>query len=254
MEIFAIPSFVTGIEVIIIFFTAFIAAALTAALGLGGGILLLAVMSVLLPPFAVVPLHGVAQLGSNGWRSLLQWRHVAWPLIFYFMAGSFVGALLARQFVVELPPAFFQLGVAFFIILTLNSVKFKMPEPGYKSFAFTGVISSFLSMFFGATGPIVASLLSATRLSRFEIMATHGLGMFAQHFFKIVMFGSLGFGFGQWAGLIVMILGSGFFGTLVGTHLLAYLPEAKFKIAFRALLFAMALMLAGNAVYSFWVA
>ena len=49
----------------------FFASMLTAAIGIGGGLLMLTVMVSFLPPFVVLPVHGVIQLGSNGGRMAL---------------------------------------------------------------------------------------------------------------------------------------------------------------------------------------
>lgn len=49
--------------------TACLTSAMTAALGIGGGVLLLAIMSMLLPAAAIIPLHGLVQLGSNANRA-----------------------------------------------------------------------------------------------------------------------------------------------------------------------------------------
>ncbi|MDY0191288.1 MAG: hypothetical protein RBR22_11190, partial [Desulfuromonas sp.] len=51
--------------VLVLIVTACLTSAMTAALGVGGGVLLLAVMSMLLPAAAIIPLHGLVQLGSN---------------------------------------------------------------------------------------------------------------------------------------------------------------------------------------------
>ena len=44
---------------------------LTAAIGIGGGLLMLTVMVSFLPPIVVLPVHGVIQLGSNSGRMAL---------------------------------------------------------------------------------------------------------------------------------------------------------------------------------------
>ena len=71
--------------------------AFTAAMGVGGGLALLAVMSAVLPASAVIPLHGVGQLGSNASRFILQRPHVVWPIALWFAGGSIIGASLGGR-------------------------------------------------------------------------------------------------------------------------------------------------------------
>ena len=53
----------------------FVGSLITAALGLGGGLLALATMTVVLSPTVLIPLHGIVQIGSNGFRAVLMRRH-----------------------------------------------------------------------------------------------------------------------------------------------------------------------------------
>ncbi len=46
----------------------FVGSFITAAFGIGGGALLLAIMATLMPPAALIPVHGVVQAGSNAGR------------------------------------------------------------------------------------------------------------------------------------------------------------------------------------------
>ena len=47
---------------------AFLTATVSGVIGFGGGMLLIAIMPMFLPPLAVVPVHGVVQLASNASR------------------------------------------------------------------------------------------------------------------------------------------------------------------------------------------
>lgn len=49
---------------------------ITAGLGAGGGLLLLVMMAMWVPPVAVIPVHGLVQLGSNAGRAGMTWRHI----------------------------------------------------------------------------------------------------------------------------------------------------------------------------------
>ncbi len=215
---------------------AFLAAALTAAFGIGGGLALLAVMSVVFPAPAVVPVHGVAQLGSNAGRFILQMKDTIWPIVFWFAGGGVIGALIGGRLAVELPVWALRAGVAIFILYTIWGPRPRGFSPGPVTFFSTGAVGSFLTMFFGATGPIAATMLSATKLNRLNMVATHASCMVAQHGLKILVFGVLGFAYAPWVWLILAILGFGFLGTWLGTHSLRRMPEEVFRRGFRYVL------------------
>ena len=77
----------------------FFTSALTGALGLGGGVMMLAAMTQLLPPAVLLPVHGVVQIGSNLGRSVLMRRDIARALVLPFLLGSAAGVALGAQVV-----------------------------------------------------------------------------------------------------------------------------------------------------------
>ncbi|MBI1364528.1 MAG: TSUP family transporter [Alphaproteobacteria bacterium] len=214
----------------------FFTAALTAAFGLGGGLGLLAVMSALFPAAAVIPIHGAAQLGANSSRLFLQRRTVVWPIVFWFALGGIVGAAIGARLYVALPEAALKAGVGAFVLYAVWGPKPKGFAPGRKSFAATGAVAAFLTMFFGATGPITASMLGTTKLDRLQIVSTHAACMVIQHAMKTLAFGALGFAFAAWVPLILAILAAGFLGSWLGTRLLRAMPDNRFRAGFRAVL------------------
>ncbi len=222
---------------------AFFTTALTAAFGLGGGLALLAVMSAIFPAAAVVPVHGAAQLGSNAGRFYLQRRDVVWPIVLWFTVGGLLGAGLGGRLAIEMPVWALRAGVAAFILYTVWGPRPKGFSPGAKTFFVTGAVGAFLTMFFGATGPIAATMLSATKLDRLGRVATHAACMVAQHGIKIIVFGALGFAFADWAVVITAILLSGFAGTVIGTHYLRQMPEVHFDRGFKMILTLIAIYL-----------
>ena len=75
--------------------TAFIAAIVSGALGLGGGTLLVGVLFAAgLPPAQAVPLFAIVQLTANGTRSLRYLHAVHIPALLSFSAASLPAALL----------------------------------------------------------------------------------------------------------------------------------------------------------------
>ena len=238
-----LPAAVPAWAAILAVATAFLSAALTAAFGLGGGLALLAVMSAVFPASAVIPVHGVAQLGSNTGRFFLQLKDTVWPIVLWFSVGSVIGAMLGGRLAIEMPVWVLRGGVAFFILFTVWGPKPAGFSPGAVSFFSTGVVGSFLTMFFGATGPIAATMLSATKLDRLHTVATHAACMVFQHGMKILVFGVLGFAYAAWAWLIGAILIFGFAGTYLGTRFLRRMPEATFRRGFKIVLTAISLYL-----------
>ena len=91
------PDFLTAgldpISVLLLFGASFAGSFTTVALGIGGGAFLLAIMASLLPPAALIPVHGVIQLGSNGLRAVLFWKLALWSTFWPFLAGTVVGVL-----------------------------------------------------------------------------------------------------------------------------------------------------------------
>jgi uncharacterized membrane protein YfcA len=63
--------------VLLLITAALVASAVSGTLGMGGGVLLLAVFATVLDPIAVVPIHGIVQLASNFTRSLALMKNVA---------------------------------------------------------------------------------------------------------------------------------------------------------------------------------
>ena len=92
---------------------------ITAAFGIGGGAVLIAILASLIPPAALIPVHGVVQLGSNAGRMALLLRHVAWGALPWFVLGALVGCGIGGLVAVELPPGLVQAGVGLFVLWTV---------------------------------------------------------------------------------------------------------------------------------------
>lgn len=214
---------------------------LTAAAGIGGGVVLLAVMAVILPAQALIPVHGLVQLGSNGGRALILLRDVETSVLLPFCLGSLAGAALGGAIAVQLPPAWLKIGLGVFV---LWSVWGRSVVPtGRFTVVLTGAFSSFLTMFFGATGTFVSAMVKTLELDRLAHVATHSACMVAQHLIKVLAFGLLGFAYGPYAGLIVAMIASGFLGTLLGKRVLVRMKDRTFHRVLSVVLSLLALRL-----------
>ncbi len=226
---------------LLIVFTSFIGSAMTATFSIGGGLLLIAVMSSLLPGNAIIPVHGAIMIGSNAGRAGLLVRHVDWPIIGWFVIGAIIGATIGATIVTTLPSWIFRLLIAGFIIFTQWGPKIKTIGLGPKAYALAGTISTFLTLFVGASGPFMSSIISkVAHLTRQGVIATSGACMTIQHSLKTFIFAAAGFFYAEWLPLIMASLLSGFLGTAIGTRILSHMPEHLFRSLLKWILTFMA--------------
>lgn len=205
----------------------FLGSFLTIALGIGGGAMLLAVMASILPPVALIPIHGVVQLGSNAFRALMMLRHTVWQPLAGFSIGALIGIAIGGSVAINLPPAFVQISVGLFIIWTVLA---KPPLWLSHISWLAGGVSSFLTMFFGATGPFVASYIKALSLDRHAHTATQAIAMTVQHGLKTIMFAVLGFAFWPWIPFCTAMIIAGALGTWAGKQVLTWQSDRRFGI------------------------
>jgi len=221
----------------------FLGSMIAASLGLGGGLLVIATMALYLSPAVLIPVHGVVQLGSNLGRTMLMVRHVLMPILPAFIAGTAIGAAVGGQLFVSLPTPVLQIVLALFVIYATWAPKFQALTPGKKTFFAVGTVGAFVTMFVGATGPLVAPFAAAANKDRHGVVATHAMLMTIQHSLKIVAFGFLGFTFGPYIPLLIGLLAFGFAGTWTGRHILNRLPEKAFRVGLKTILTLLALRL-----------
>lgn len=210
--------------------------------------MVLAVMASLIPPAALVPVHGVIQLGSNVTRAGMFFSHIYWMPVLGFSLGSLMGASIGGRLVVTLPSGYILIGVGLFVIWNVLA---KPPKWLSKSALPTGAISSFLTMFFGATGVFVANFSKSLQMPKDVHVGTHAAFMSVQHGLKILIFALLGFEFGPWLGLILSMIATGVLGTYVGRRVLIRISDAAFKKTLDILLTLIALRLIYQGLISF---
>ncbi|MCH8552475.1 MAG: TSUP family transporter [Natronospirillum sp.] len=216
--------------------------ALTAALGLGGGVALLAVMANVVPPLAIVPVHTVVQFGSNFGRLLTLLGFADWRILLWFSLGGLVGALAGGHLAVNVAPAFIQVALGAFILYSAWLPIFKLSS-GRRSMALLGAGTSFLGMFVSGTAPFVYVVLKDLFTDRRGIMATLAAINTVQQSVRAVIFGLLGFAFVEWWLLIALMIATGFLGTLTGRLFVDRAPAALAQRLLQIVLTVLALRL-----------
>jgi uncharacterized protein len=248
MLAFVLPDAITPGLALLLVAVSFFTSALTAAFGIGGGVAMLGALAGAAPPSVVIAVHGVVQLGSNTGRAMLQRGHVLWPQALRFAAGSLVGAALGATLFTALPTRLLLGVIGVFILAMAWLPKPRIPGLGHAGLVAGGAISTFLTMFVGATGPFVQALLLPLNPSRQQLVATHAMCMTIQHALKVLAFGLAGVAFFAWLPLVALMVASGFAGTVLGSRLLERMSEALFKTVLKATLTVIGLDLLRQAV------
>ncbi len=227
---------------------AFLTSTFTAIFGVGGGVLLIVLMPGLLPPAAIIPVHAVVQLASNGSRVLFAWRTVEWSIVGRYAGGACLGAVIGSETVMVLNPEWIPLLLGLFILLLTWLPPLPMHRLPYRFFSF-GAIHTLLATLTGATGPLSSAFLSREGLQRDSLVTTTGAFMGTAHALKILAFILLGFSFSPYLSLMLWMSLAAIVGSWVGTRLRRFLPEISFQRFFKVLLSLLALRLIGMTLY-----
>ncbi len=230
---------------------AFLSSSLTAVLGLGGGMLLIAIMPLFLPPAAVVPIHGVVQFASNASRGAFSTHTIRRDLLWPFLLGCLLGSLAGSQIVLKVPSRFLPIPLGLFILCMtwLPQIKKRLWFPG--KFLSLGFVQAFLTLFVGATGPLNLPFLMRADLKKDQLVATSAAFMTIVHLLKIITFGLLGFAFGPYLLLMVMMILAVVSGSFAGTKFRHKVPEELFRKDFKVLLTLLALRMIAKPLFMF---
>ncbi len=229
-----IPDGLTLTDTVFLFAASFLGSLITAALGVGGGAFLITVMAGILPPLALVPVHGVVQLGSNASRAYLSRQYLDRQRLFWFVTGAVIavvgGVWLVGRLDTQLIPLFIALFVLWITWLPMPMIGLGRTRVGL---AIGGLITTLASFLVGASGPLVSAWLSKDAHNKWHYTALFSTAMSIQHLLKIIVFGAIGFAFSAWAPIMAGMIVLGYLGTTVGLKLLGKLPEARFRWLYR---------------------
>lgn len=220
---------------------AFATATLTAITGIGGGMMLIAIMPGLLPAAAIVPVHAMVQLFSNSSRALFGWRFLRWEFVLAFIGGSIIGGSIAAGVTREINLDYTPLFIAAYILFIVWGPRLQFSKPIRGEFVFIGMLQTGLSMMVGATGPMGQATLLARGLQRDALVVTGALMTSFTHLIKIILFALLGFSFFAYWKIILGMSIAVTLGAWLGTRIRYKIPEALFKKTLKWVLTLLAL-------------
>ncbi len=233
-------------DLIVVGLVALITAIISAVAGLGGGIILLAVLAQFRVPIVAIPIHGAIQLVSNGFRTVLLRRDINWSAVAYGSILIVPAALVGVQVASSLPADATRAAMACFILIAAwrpGWLGWDRPGRTERGLIPVGALSGFLSATVGASGPVVSPFYRALTVSHRAFVATAGCTQVLSHLAKLGGFAIDGFNPLDEIALIAVGIGGVLVGTFIGTRLLHKANERLLAQLFRVTLTALAIRL-----------
>ena len=233
MDFFYLPNGISNLVAISMIVLSFFTSFFSTAFSIGGGIVMLVVLSPLLPTSSLIPVHGIIQLGSNFGRAILLFKYIKRDAILPYAIGCIVGSFLGASIFTNIPEQYIKLAIGSFIIF---SVFGKLPKVKNGYLWLAGFVVSFMAMLLGVSGLLMASFVKSMKLNPTDHVATHAGMVTFQHLFKSIAFGFFGFQFISYAPLLIGMIASGFIGTIIGKKLLISRGKVYFQTVLNIIL------------------
>ena len=222
--------------------------------GTAGGVILLALMALVMPPSVLVPVHTVVQLGSGVSRTIIMWRYVMRQIVPPFIIGAALGAAFGAKTFVALPTSWLQAIIGGFILLVTWMPNLGRIGAEKGRFAVLGFFATFLGVFVSATGTFLSPFIASAAPDRRNHVATQGALMIFVHVAKLIAFSFIGFSIGAYLPLMGVMIVTGAAGNWLGEVALHHLPEKKYRTTLKVVLTLLALQLLARAAsqLGFW--
>jgi len=231
-----------GLAILII--AALATSALSAVIGMGGGILMLAVLFSFLEHGEAIPAHAAIQICSNGSRVLVYLRNVHWGTIRRFAFGALPGSAAGCLFLWKLgelgaeKDPYLKMAVGIYVLAATFLPKPKKQVTSFKwwDFPLLGFVAGTASLTVGAIGPLIAPLFARRDYVKEKLIATKAVCQLSLHVLKIPAF--LLLGTFEWKELslltlclMVVVVPGTFLGKRVQRHVSAGLFVTLYRIA-----------------------
>jgi len=164
----------------------FVTSVISGVLSMAGGMILMAVFSLMLSVPAAMVLHGVAQTASNGSRIWLYRQHIRWQVLIPYSVGALMvlALFLFISYIPERGMILILIGLFPFIgLLMPRQVNLNIEKP---LVALTcGILVTTAQMLAGASGPVLDLFYLKSNLTRHEVLGTKAITQTLGHIIKL---------------------------------------------------------------------
>ena len=166
---------------------------LSGVFGMAGGMILLGVLLVYFDVTVTMVVFSIIQFAANGWRAVLWWRYVRWPIFFHYVAGSAVAfvAMRAVAYVPDKPTVYFLLGIMPFLVDALP--RRAHPNIEWRGVPFVaGALTTVLQFMAGVGGVFLDIFFQKSTLDRKTTVATKAVTQTVSHVLRAGYYGTFG--------------------------------------------------------------
>ena len=219
----------------------FLTSTIAGIVGIGGGMMLIAILPSFLPLNALIPVHGLTQMSSNFSRAVFGYKDVQYKVIPKFLIGSLVGIAIFAAIINLISLEYVPFFIGAYILLSLWSQKFNDKIKKFENYYVIGFFQTGLSIVVGATGPLTMTLLLKDYGDKDKVVATGAALMSITHVLKVFVFMYFGFVFFDYIGIIIAMIIGAVTGSFAGTKLRDKIDGKKFTMILKVLLSALAI-------------
>ncbi len=216
--------------------------------GMGGGAILLGILTTMFPIRTLVPIHGIVQLSANISRSWMLRGFIKKKMTLWFLIGTplgaYLGTLLLKQNISERTLKLLIAGLILFVVFKPKKMpQFKLRE---WQFSILGILASALGILIGSVGPFLAPFFLRDDINKEELVATKSTFQMIVHLVKIPSFLALGFNYMDYKWETLFLVIGALLGNFIGIAVLKKINKSLFVIIFKVSL----LLAAARLIYS----
>ena len=201
----------------------------------GGGtpLILIPLIGFFLGSVAVPPVLTTVMLVGHPQRLFLYRKHICWRLMWWYLPGAIVGAVLGAFIYTQIQLEWLPLLLAMFLITSTATYGIGGQESSFKVapwyFLPSGFIFAFISGLIGSTGPLLNPLYINYGLVKEEMIATKSAHLVVIHIAKMITYGVFGALNWHYLGYGLLMGVAAFPGNWLGQIILQKVSEQNFR-------------------------
>ena len=230
----------------LLFFIVLLTSSLTSAVGLGGGLILIGILTNFLPPLSVIPAHAFIQLSSNASRAWLNLDVINWRWLGQFTIGSSIALVCLWPLLNQISGEHFPLFIALYLLTSQWLPDFDNRFRMLNNVFVIGFVQTGMGFFVGATGPLAMGFFNRRGLQRDALIANTAAFMVISHITKIIVFSRLSSEvLAVWPSVLAMVIAA-IIGSWLGMKFRRKINEHHFTVMLKWLLSALAFHILGR--------